>query len=129
MTIKKLDKTNIDPILDEVMRELDKIGKKHGLDFGRKCARYTEGDFRMTITAKVLNREEGVLTNEELNYNHKKVTEGLPELGFSYFEKGITLTVVGWNPRARKYPIILSGSDGKGYKCSTGVLRSRALGL
>lgn len=118
VTINKFDKENLDPVLDDVMRELRKVGEKYGLDFGRKSCRYGSGDFRMTITAKVRDRAEGVKTKEERDYDLNRHRHGLPDRGYEYFSNGITMTVVGWNSRARKYPIVLKGSDGKGYKTS-----------
>ena len=123
MTINKIDRDNLDPILDDVMAELTKVGEKYGLDFGRKGCRYTDGDFRMTITAQVRDRVEGVLTKEEMNYNFHREGHGLPVLGTTYFSKGITMTIVGWNTRARKYPVVLRGSDGKSYKASPASVR------
>lgn len=130
VSITKFDRDNLDPVLDDVMKELRKVGEKYGLDFGRKGCRYTAGDFRMTITAKVVNRdmEAGVLTKAEQDYNRNRVIEGLPELGFTYYSNGIELTVVGWNSRARKYPVSLKGSDGKGYKASVFTVRGHMTG-
>lgn len=123
--IQKFSKDNLDPVLDDVMNELRKVGEKYGLHFDRKTCRYGAAEFRMTVTAEVLDKLDGCLTDEESNYDWNARVQNLPERGFQYYNQGITMTVVGWNKRARKYPIILKGSDGKSYKSSVMNLKGR----
>lgn len=123
--ITQFTKENLDPVIDDMMTELRKVGEKWGVEFSRKTCRYGSGDFRMTVEAKVRDRQEGVTTKPERDYDFNATLMNLPNRGYSYFSNGITLTVVGWNSRARKYPVTLKGSDGKGYKCSVESLRAR----
>ena len=116
--INSFGRGNVKTVTREMMDALQVVGDKYGLDFGRKGCRFSDGDFRMTVTAKVCDRAEGVLTKAERDYNFHKDGENLPELGTTYFSNGIEQTIVGWNTRARKYPVSLKGSDGKSYKAS-----------
>ncbi len=131
MTISKFNSSNINQVSDEMMIALKEVGDKFGVKFGRKGIRYSEGDFRVTITVKVSNPEEGVLTKEESQYNYEQLltrhnTNPLPELGSSFISgsSGKKLTIVGWNTRARKYPIMLKDENGKGYKDSASHIRT-----
>jgi hypothetical protein len=117
--LNRFDRDNLNPVRDDMMSELAKVGEKFGIDFSAKGIRYTEGDFRVTIVAKIREKADGVLTKEERAYNIHRGMFNLPELGTSFRgSNGLTMTVVGWNTRARKYPVNLKGSDGKSYKNS-----------
>ena len=116
--INSFDRDNVGQIGSEMIEALNKVGAKYGVGFSKKSIRYGTADFRVTVNAVVMNREEGVLTKEEQAYNIHRELEDLPELGTEYFSKGITMTIIGWNTRARKYPVNLRGSDGRTYKNS-----------
>ena len=116
--IKEFTRSNLDPIANDVMEALEKVERKWGVKFGRKGIRYSDGDFRMTLTSTVVERGEGVLTASEASYKLNASIHGLPELGTTYTSRrsGVEMTIIGWNTRARKYPVMLVGSNGKKYK-------------
>ena len=116
--INSFDRDNVGHIGSEMIEALNKVGAKYGVGFSKKSIRYGTADFRVTVNAVIMNREEGVLTKAEQAYNMNREENSLPELGTEYFSKGITMTIVGWNTRARKYPVNLKGSDGRSYKNS-----------
>ena len=124
--ITQFDKINIDTISREMMDALQRVGARYGVKFDRKSIRYTKGDFRVTVQCEVEEKAEGVLTKEEQNYNyHGKLLKGLPELGTKFRgEDGLEYTIVGWNTRARKYPVMLVDQRGKGVKCGTGYIKA-----
>jgi hypothetical protein len=125
-TVTQFDRQNVKTITQEMMNELNKMGEKYGVSFGRKSCRFGQADFRITVTAQINseNRDDGVLTKEELAYNVHRITEDLPELGTEYYSNGLTMTIIGWNTRARKYPVNLMGSDGRKYKNSVYGVKS-----
>lgn len=127
MTVTSINRDNIKDIIADMERALKSVGDKYGVDFSRKSARFTAGDFNIGFKCEVRNKKEGVLTSEEEQYNFNRVRYNLPELGFSYLSEvgGLTMTVVGWSNRARKYPVKLQGSDGRTYKTSVESLRGR----
>lgn len=124
--ITQFTKDNVSTVMNDLMTELHGLEVKYGIKFKRGSCTYTPGSFRVSLTSDigVENRAEGVLTATESAYNRNRVIYGLPELGFKYDgNNGITMTVVGWNTKARKYPISLKGSDGRTYKTSADVLK------
>lgn len=126
MTITKFDSQSVDITSNVMMEALEKAGTELGVTFNRKTIRYGEADFRVTIVATVneSNRSAGALTKEEKAYNHHCHLKNLPDLGSSYLSSnGLRMTVVGFNTRARKYPIMLKDERGRGRKCSVDNLK------
>lgn len=116
----KMTKTNIKNLRNEMNAELEVLAKKYGVTISVGNASYTNNN--VTFKVEVANQNQSGLT---LN---KKATALLEQvklrklnftLGSVIVLQGREFKVVGFNTRAKKFPIEIQGlDDNLKYKCS-----------
>ena len=99
------------------------LEKKYNVKLSLGAIRYTESNFGVKLTANRVGTEEQTERDE---YIRLCGFYGLPEdmFGVEIPHNNITLKISGINRRARKNPVNLIGSDGKGYKCGINFVKA-----
>ena len=110
-------------IVKEIVAEMEKTMKaleeKHGVKIERsKPIKFNEVE--MDIAFKVVNDQEKVNEKERKDFENWAEFYGLNPAGFGQTMTigEITAKVVGYNTRAKKFPLMLEDKDGKTYKGS-----------
>lgn len=107
-----MNKAQATQIHQELNAAVKAVLAAHGLDSKTKMTWSTSGEVKFNVTAK---------TEEAANDNVKlfaKVECGIDYNGEQFTLAGKKLTLVDYNRRARTYPFVAEGTNGKRYKLS-----------
>lgn len=92
------------------------LEKKYGVKLELHTISYSDIEFHTKLTATKLG-EAGEKQVDVKMFNTLKQWLGLDaNLGDSYSYGGKTYTIRDLDPKKSKYPVLLTGSDGKNYK-------------
>jgi hypothetical protein len=126
--IKQLDKQNIQMLRDAVQKSLDKVGDMYGLTIKLGNIRYDNLSFRSKVEAYVDEPASGVGYEQEA-FNSTCFMYGLkPE---DYLKEvtlngqkfwGTKAKIYGFNPRSRKYPVLVRTDSGQLIKSGRNIL-------
>jgi len=99
---------------------LKAIAEKHGLDIKVGNMTYTADDINVKVTLRLDDAESPLVKA----YNTYKDLENLPPINTIISVNGKKIKVVGYNTRARKYPIVIKDvKNHQEYKISAEQLR------
>ncbi len=124
MAIKAFDKTNLNAIRQDLLRALDEIGKKHGIELAGGAMTYSSTQFRCKITASVKTPGAPAQDKADPGEGKWRIELGRPTallMGFSHSDYGLqfnfmgsTYRLVGLRPRARD-ALVAQKIGNKGY--------------
>ncbi len=118
---------------DEVMAAAQQIAKKYGYEVRRGSGRYDSNEYKLNSLTFFKPSDVGgtrFTSSEErkmaFEFDIRKNQLGLSNVnvGDTYFDpmKGCDMTLVGYDTKKRKYPMIVIASDGTSYKMTAGAL-------
>lgn len=111
----EINKTNLIDIVDTINTELKNLSTKIGIDLTIEKHRIIYNSNTHSFTAHI----KGVLAGDQSNVFDKEVTKFNPKYVGKYHAKIIirnkVYTIVGVNPRARRYYLTVTDSQGKTY--------------
>jgi len=125
----KLNKDIVKRIQNDCADALAPVAAKYGLRLDRKSCTFHADScpvaFKLTAPP-----EEATETAEAIAFKRHAHCYGLDagQLGQSFKQRGRTFTICGLSARAKKYPILATGDDGKTYKFAPDGVRW-AMGL
>ena len=99
---------------------VENLEKNHNVNIKLGSIRFGDIEFTTKMTCTKMTEQATNTRMERAKDEFRMYAElrGVnPDLfGKSYIKNGITYTIIGINSRARKYPIVLQGSNGRTYK-------------
>ena len=125
MKISNFDKPSIKAIRIAMDAALAKVEKQYGVKISTGNARFSADEVTFKVKANVISKGGIVKTKEAQAWDLYAQTEGLGHLsvGDTVQLQGKSFTIAGYNTRARKSPINITDSNGRGYKCSVSMLK------
>ena len=104
---------------------LAKVSKEYGIKISTGNARFSADEVTFKVKANVIGTGGVVKTKEADNFELYKNSIGLEwlEVGDQILLQGKYFTLKGYNTRARKSPIQIEDSNGRGYKCSVEMVK------
>ena len=128
MTIKnQFTKNEIREFRTQFKEAVKQLEKDFNVDINIGNIRYDAVEFSGKMTVKKTTKDAVAYAEDKIKSNFERLAPSYgvnPNwYGKTYISQGKTMKVVGINTRARKYPIMLKGSDGKSYKSSPSILR------
>ena len=125
MKISKLDKPSIKAIRLAMDKALAEVEAQYGIKISTGNARFTADEVTFKVKANVIDKFGTVLSKEAQAWELYAPTQGLDHLsvGDTVQLQGKSFTIKGYNTRARKSPINIEDSNGRGYKCSVSMLK------
>ena len=125
MTISNFDKPSIKAIRIAMDEALAKVSKEYGIKISTGNARFSNDEVTFKVKANVIGTGGVVKTKEAQAWDIYASTQGLGHLsvGDTVQLQGQSFTIAGYNTRARKSPINITDSNGRGYKCSVSMLK------
>ena len=104
---------------------LAKVEKQYGVKISTGNARFSADEVTFKVKANVIGTGGVVKTKEAQAWDLYASSQGLGHLsvGDSVELQGKSFTIKGYNTRARKSPINIEDSNGRGYKCSVSMLK------
>lgn len=99
---------------------------KFNVDVKSLGGNFTEGDVTIKYKFVVKGAVENGTTREATAFKRNARYFGLNEsnLGQSFTSGSQTYTITGLNTRAKKFPILARGADGKSYKFPASVVKA-----
>jgi len=124
MKVSNFDKPSIKAIRTAMDAALAKVEKQYGIKISTGNARFSNDEVTFKVKANVIARGGIVKTKEAQAWDIYATSQGLGHLsvGDSVQLQGKSFTIKGYNTRARKSPINIEDSSGRGYKCSVSML-------
>ena len=125
MKISNFDKPSIKAIRVAMDAALAKVEKQYGVKISTGNARFSNDEVTFKVKANVIGTGGVVKTKEAQAWDIYASTQGLGHLsvGDTIQLQGKSFTIAGYNTRARKSPINITDSNGRGYKCSVSMLK------
>jgi hypothetical protein len=126
--IKQLNKAKVQMLREGIQQQLDKLGDLYGMTIKLGNIRYDSISFRTKVEAHVDEPVSGVSFEQEA-FNSACWRYGLqPEdylkevklNGQKYY--GTKAKLYGFNPKAKRYPVLVRTDSGHLVKASTGIL-------
>ena len=104
---------------------LAKVSKEYGIKISTGNARFSSDEVTFKVKANVIGTGGIVKTKEAQAWDLYAKHEGLGHLsvGDTIQLQGKSFTIAGYNTRARKSPINITDSNGRGYKCSVAMVK------
>ena len=90
---------------------------------------YTAQNASVKIEISVMGEGGEIVTKEATDYDRYRDMHDLPERGTQFTSMGHTYTITGLKPRSRKFPVMATRADGKGFKFPYNVVRIQAAAL
>ena len=124
MKVSNFDKPSIKAIRIAMDEALAKVSKEYGIQISTGNARFTGHEVTFKVKANVISKDGITKTKEAQAWDLYASSQGLGHLsvGDSVELQGKSFTIKGYNTRARKSPINIEDSNGRGYKCSVSML-------
>ena len=125
MKVSNFDKPSIKAIRTAMDAALAKVEKQYGIKISTGNARFSNDEVTFKVKANVIAKGGIVKTKEAQAWDIYATSQGLGHLsvGDSVQLQGKSFTIKGYNTRARKSPINIEDSSGRGYKCSVSMLK------
>ncbi len=125
MKVTNFDKPTIKVIRLAMEKALAEVGEEYGVKISAGNATYTEDEVTFKVKANTIGSNGTVQSKEASNWSLYAPIHGLGSLsvGDEVKLQGKTFTIAGWNTRAKKSPINIDDSEGKGYKCSVDMVK------
>ena len=125
MKVSNFDKPSIKAIRLAMDAALAKVSKEYGIKISTGNARFSADEVTFKVKANVIGTGGVVKTKEADNFELYKNSIGLEwlEVGDQILLQGKYFTLKGYNTRARKSPIQIEDSNGRGYKCSVEMVK------
>jgi len=125
MKVSNFDKPSIKAIRLAMDEALAKVSKEYGIKISTGNARFSADEVTFKVKANVIGTGGVVKTKEADNFELYKNSIGLEwlEVGDQILLQGKYFTLKGYNTRARKSPIQIEDSNGRGYKCSVEMVK------
>jgi len=125
MNISNFDKPSIKAIRQAMDEALAKVSKEYGIKISTGNARFSSDEVTFKVKANVIGTGGVVKTKEAQAWDLYAKHEGLGHLhvGDTINLQGKSFTIAGYNTRARKSPINITDSNGRGYKCSVAMVK------
>ena len=126
MKVTTFDKPTIKAIRMAMDNALAKVEKEYGITINTGNARFSGNEVTYKVKANIVDGATGTaITKEATNWDLYKTSIGLGWLnvGDQILLQGKHFTLKGYNTRARKSPINIEDSNGRGYKCSVEMVK------
>ena len=125
MKVTNFDKPTIKAIRMAMDNALAKVEKEYGITISTGNARFSGNEVTFKVKANTQSTDGAVKTKEGDNFELYKNSIGLGwlEVGDQIMLQGKYFTLKGYNTRARKSPIQIEDSNGRGYKCSVEMVK------
>ena len=125
MKISNFDKPSIKAIRIAMDEALAKVEKQYGVKISTGNARFSNDEVTFKVKANVIGTGGVVKTKEAQAWDIYASSQGLGHLsvGDTINLQGKSFTIAGYNTRARKSPINIADSNGRGYKCSVQMVK------
>ena len=106
--ITNIDKNNIRILEDAILNALNGVEKEFGVCITLKGGTYRGADADLKLNVEVVNKADGVKTDEQRMYDTLYKAMGLPSRGsIIATSRGREYIIEGWNARAKKYPVVI----------------------
>ena len=125
MKVTNFDKPTIKAIRMAMDNALATVEKEYGITISTGNARFSGNEVTFKVKANTQSIDGQVNTKEADNFELYKNSIGLGwlEVGDQILLQGKYFTLKGYNTRARKSPIQIEDSNGRGYKCSVEMVK------
>ena len=127
--VNTFNKANLRALRVDFQSAIDAVAAKHGLTGKLGNIRFGATDFTCKMTVETSGAAEVKTNNDAKDFRLYAEMSGLSadDFGKEFKYSGKTLKIIGYNTRAKKYPISLEDTRGKKYKVSGSQIAS-ALG-
>ena len=125
MKVTNFDKPTIKAIRMAMDNALATVEKEYGITISTGNARFSGNEVTFKVKANTKSADGTVQTKEAQMWDLYAPTHGLGHLsvGDTIQLQGKSFTIAGYNTRARKSPINITDSQGRGYKCSVAMVK------
>ena len=125
MKVTNFDKPTVKAIRMAMDKALAKVEKEYGITIKTGNARFSGDEVTFKVKANTMGDNGTVNTKEANMWNLYADMNGLGHLsvGDTVNLQGKSFTIAGWNTRARKSPVNITDSNGRGYKCSVEMVK------
>ena len=125
MQVTNFDKPTIKAIRLAMDSALAQVEKDYGIKISTGNARFSGNEVTFKVKANTVTSNGTANTKEADNWELYKNTIGLGWLnvGDQIMLQGKYFTLKGYNTRARKSPINIEDTQGRGYKCSVEMVK------
>lgn len=127
MKITSFDKPSIKAIRVSINDAMKKVEEEYGIKISAGNASFSNNEVTFKLKANVIGDGGVVKTREAQAWDFYASQHGLSHLavGDTVQLQGKTFTIAGYNTRARKSPIKITDSNGRGYKCSVEMIKNK----
>ena len=125
MKVTNFDKPTVKAIRMAMDNALAKVEKEYGITIKTGNARFSGNEVTFKVKATTQSSDGTVNSKESDNWELYEHTIGLGwlEVGDQILLQGKYFTLKGYNTRARKSPVNIEDSNGRGYKCSVEMVK------
>ena len=125
MKVTNFDKPTVKAIRMAMDKALAQVEKEYGITIKTGNARFSGDEVTFKVKANTMGDNGTVNTREANMWNLYADMNGLGHLsvGDTVNLQGKSFTIAGWNTRARKSPVNITDSNGRGYKCSVEMVK------
>ena len=125
MKVTNFDKPTIKAIRMAMDQALATVASEYGITINTGNARFSGNEVTFKVKANTQSADGTVNTKEAQMFDLYKQSIGLGHLnvGDTIQLQGKSFTIAGYNTRARKSPINITDSNGRGYKCSVAMVK------
>ena len=125
MKVTNFDKPTIKAIRMAMDQALATVASEYGITINTGNARFSGNEVTFKVKANTQSSDGTVNTKEAQMWDLYKQSIGLGHLnvGDTIQLQGKSFTIAGYNTRARKSPINITDSNGRGYKCSVAMVK------
>ncbi len=105
--MNKFDKQGVRSLSEEMQEAMKVVAKKHNVTINFLSSRYSDADATFRFKTVLNAPKKGVLTAEQRNYDLHAALNPIPPRNTVVKSSANQLfELLGWNSRARKYPIV-----------------------
>ena len=125
MKVNQFDKSTIKAIRTAMDKALATVSAQYGITINTGNARFSGNEVTFRVKANVVDTNTGsAITKEAQAWAQYAGLRGIGHIsvGDTVQLQGQSFTIKGYNTRARKSPINIEDSQGRGYKCSVNML-------
>ena len=126
MKVTNFDKPTIKAIRLAMDNALANVAQEWGITINTGNARFSGNEVTYKVKANIVDGATGTaITKEAQAWDLYKQSIGLGHLdvGDTIQLQGKSFTITGYNTRARKSPINITDSSGRGFKCSVEMVK------
>jgi|AntRauTorcE11897_2_1112592.scaffolds.fasta_scaffold01266_4 hypothetical protein len=121
-----ITKTKISKVQRQIKSAIRKIEQENSVQISFGTARYNDIDYKSTMTVKTTEKSAKTIkvTNSENTSLSKLFGFDKNIVGETFRSNGKEFKITEFKTRNRKYPIIATTLDGRGYKFSPMVIKN-----